>query len=791
MTIGNYYSINEKGHSSADTTVLKVGGEMYDQEGYRVDVTVWFRHRNENLYYIDSGGNLHGPLDQKHSAKLDNVKKSWESFGRRQQSNYSGWTESQRSRSGVRQWDVRSDINHSYNTMDDCRGRTHSETRGRLGAEIDVLLDDLNRMGREETYTASHYRTTMNRQVGGQPIARWSSLQTGLGRDDSSGRYATTLTRRHVKRSKEPVELLIKSPASASVSRVDLLSVENRQDRNVAQPSMHHRITTTTDTSQSQREQRLLDELLETRKELHELKRTCSMMAEDGSRGLTHASTLKVPSSGGSTMHLNRTSGVPIRTVSQTNVQNYSNNLRNNWISEHNLRDVKQPPIYSTYSAHRENMRMKEQNQTRTSSRHLVGGVGEVVHETISLQPIGPGIHDLETPTTPATLPRVIGGRSNSYSGDIASAYRHPKLSPTLPRTSGKIATERRTRHESTSQWRTATEPVYHPPESSLGSIGGASLAAQEGHMNHVADSFDNRSAIYHAQETSGVWLMPNISKEEAQSMLLSREPGTFLIRTSKSRPNFYVLVLRVPASLDGAEPVRSFLIEHSQMRSGRGDSYHLQGFQTEPTYPTLAAFVHDHTTNRGALPVCLRLPNAGTSYAEGYLHSITSSGTKQGARTMINRSGTGDFNCDVLFLGNSDVFPLENAAAVRRAVEQILINAKNPSKGLKKKCEALVSISPEKTLTIVDKTGLRFQKKTIAGNKIRFCGYDPEERVFNCVELRNRGVVDAQIFAIVVKKTRFAMTEHVVYVMCQLDAHQPSSWLVNYINRNVMGQHR
>lgn len=33
-----------------DTQVMKIGGEMFDQEGYRVDVTVWFRHRNEALY---------------------------------------------------------------------------------------------------------------------------------------------------------------------------------------------------------------------------------------------------------------------------------------------------------------------------------------------------------------------------------------------------------------------------------------------------------------------------------------------------------------------------------------------------------------------------------------------------------------------------------------------------------------------------------------------------------------------------------------------------------------------
>ncbi len=30
--------------------VIKVGGEMFDQEGYRVDVTVWFLHRNEALF---------------------------------------------------------------------------------------------------------------------------------------------------------------------------------------------------------------------------------------------------------------------------------------------------------------------------------------------------------------------------------------------------------------------------------------------------------------------------------------------------------------------------------------------------------------------------------------------------------------------------------------------------------------------------------------------------------------------------------------------------------------------
>lgn len=40
------------------------------------------------------------------------------------------------------------------------------------------------------------------------------------------------------------------------------------------------------------REQRLMDELIETRRELQ---RTRSMMSEDGKRGLNYGSTLKVP----------------------------------------------------------------------------------------------------------------------------------------------------------------------------------------------------------------------------------------------------------------------------------------------------------------------------------------------------------------------------------------------------------------------------------------------------------------------------------------------------------------
>ena len=51
-------------------------------------------------------------------------------------------------------------------------------------------------------------------------------------------------------------------------------------------------VTLQVDTRNAEREQRLMDELMETRRELQ---RTRSMMSEDGKRGLNYGSTLKVP----------------------------------------------------------------------------------------------------------------------------------------------------------------------------------------------------------------------------------------------------------------------------------------------------------------------------------------------------------------------------------------------------------------------------------------------------------------------------------------------------------------
>lgn len=66
--------------------------------------------------------------------------------------------------------------------------------------------------------------------------------------------------------------------STSNLTKVDILSVDNRTGRRGS--------------LSADREQRLMDELIETRKELQ---RTRSMISEDGKRGLNYGSTLKVP----------------------------------------------------------------------------------------------------------------------------------------------------------------------------------------------------------------------------------------------------------------------------------------------------------------------------------------------------------------------------------------------------------------------------------------------------------------------------------------------------------------
>ncbi|TGZ62845.1 hypothetical protein CRM22_007212 [Opisthorchis felineus] len=306
------------------TSVIKVGGEVFDRDGYRMDVTVWFRHRNEVLFYLDSGGSVHGPMDQKHSTRLGNISRSGQLIpGSRY---YLGDTGARnrlfrrQSEGGI--WETHSESNF--------RGRTLSESRRPYAFERSA---NERSSFRHYSYSqpSAHYRTTASHHIssGLSPgpmshISRWSSVQGagshGLWRGSSGSRYATTLTRQHIKRQRDPVEMVVKAPPSMGASKVDLVSIENRPMASPQPPYSpnafsysHYETDSNTD-----RIRRLQDELSSTRRELQELKRSCSLTGDQhllsptaGKQNVKSTSTQYLNESSWTTHTLRKNEGMP------------------------------------------------------------------------------------------------------------------------------------------------------------------------------------------------------------------------------------------------------------------------------------------------------------------------------------------------------------------------------------------------------------------------------------------------------------------------------------------------
>ncbi|KAL3320041.1 Tensin 1 [Cichlidogyrus casuarinus] len=120
------------------------------------------------------------------------------------------------------------------------------------------------------------------------------------------------------------------------------------------------------------------------------------------------------------------------------------------------------------------------------------------------------------------------------------------------------------------------------------------------------------------AQDCSQHWYYPDITRDEAITMLRNGKPGSFVIRKSTTFPHSFGLALKVdkltPKMMNRNEDssnelVRHFLIESIMMDDGKTMGVHLKGFSSEPVFPNLASFVYHHSVQQGALPSTLFLP--------------------------------------------------------------------------------------------------------------------------------------------------------------------------------------
>ncbi|CAH8867041.1 unnamed protein product [Trichobilharzia szidati] len=841
-------SLNLRGGSmspsarSYEASVIKVGGEVFDPDGYRMDVTVWFRHRNEALYYVDSGGNVHGPMDQRHTARLGNISRSGHLIPGSRHYLGENWSSERvkRRQSDSNAWDSQSEI-HNQN-VSNFRSRTYSESR-RLNESSDDMYRSSKRTTVSTRYQYSNqqpnhqYKTTASHNISNQHspqpaghISRWSSMQAtgtqGLWRGSSGGRYATTLTRQHIKKHHDPVEMVVRHTPSGGASRIDLVSVDNRQG------SLPH-LPYSVGTGMSEREMKLQDELLNTQRELQQLKRSRSLT---GDQSLSHSTTLKHTLKSGSSQYLNegvwttyslkknegqpcgaRIAVQPHRTASQTNISGPASVSKTAWLSETNLRNssmCKQPPMYSTYSAHKENLRrMQEQRRTaedwQTSNRQLhdsrsVGSRAVLEEmETITLQPIGRGVHDLEPPAgsiarsvranTPTANRSYAPGGWDQQDGfrTIATTNYHRELHASGPQSPYLGAFGPNSHYEATP---IGNRSVVQQSENNWKTTTAFSPAGSLSGTNVVIDGVDGDVAgMRQVVDTSKYWYLPGISRPDVIALLRDKEPGSFVIRNSNTYADSFGLALKIPPSSPRGLPnkddnqsewVRHFLIGTVPMHDGRGNGVHLRGFSSDPTFPSLAAFVHYHINRQGALPCTLRLPTVSnhTVFNQQRM-TVNDHGAYSSETPLPTAVPSSTMTMDMLYLGSVEVDRLENMNAASRGIGKILSLAESYSDGLPKQCEVQIKVIPHEGVTFMEKSRRSLWKKVIKPSNLLWCGMDPENREFNDVELRSKGMYGAKLFALVARKQRFWLHENVVYVFCEVNHNHSAAQLTRYVN--------
>ncbi|CAH8474599.1 unnamed protein product [Heterobilharzia americana] len=133
-------------------------------------------------------------------------------------------------------------------------------------------------------------------------------------------------------------------------------------------------------------------------------------------------------------------------------------------------------------------------------------------------------------------------------------------------------------------------------------------------------------SNMAHVNATARVWYRPKLSREEAISILRQQVPGSFLIRDSTTYKDAFGLAVKVatlpPKVTPKSDDLQSELVRHYLIEAVNTPTkgVRLKGFASEPVFPSLAALINRHTQDALALPCRLILPAIPTTpLPQGY----------------------------------------------------------------------------------------------------------------------------------------------------------------------------
>lgn len=153
---------------------------------------------------------------------------------------------------------------------------------------------------------------------------------------------------------------------------------------------------------------------------------------------------------------------------------------------------------------------------------------------------------------------------------------------------------------------------------------------------------------------------------------LQDRPPGSFIIRDSNSFPNAFGLAVRVAredARPDSIDPVRHFLIESTNK------GVQIKGCLEEPVFSSLAALVYQHSITKISLPIRLTIPSSNDDL------DISNYGSLYSDTNLLKQFYENGAACNVLYFIKEDVESLTGNAAIKKVIDQMIMNSSDRKK--------------------------------------------------------------------------------------------------------------
>ncbi|XP_064370832.1 tensin-1 isoform X2 [Dromaius novaehollandiae] len=395
---------------------------------------------------------------------------------------------------------------------------------------------------------------------------------------------------------------------------------------------------------------------------------------------------------------------------------------------------------------------------------------------TLSRQSSSSGYQPPSTPSFPVSPAYYPGTSTPHSSSPDSAAYRQgsPTLQPALPEKRRMSAGDR---SNSLPNYATINGKMSSPLSSGMSSPSGGSAVT----FSHTLPDFskfsmpdispETRANVKFVQDTSKYWYKPEISREQAITLLKDREPGAFIIRDSHSFRGAYGLAMKVASPPPTVmqqnkkgditnELVRHFLIETSP----RGVK--LKGCPNEPNFGCLSALVYQHSIMPLALPCKLVIPDRDPTEEKKDAASATNSTTD-----LLKQA------CNVLFINSVEMESLTGPQAIAKAVSETLVADPTPTATI-----VHFKVSAQ-GITLTDNQRKLFFRRHYPLNTVTFCDLDAQERKWT----KTDGSGPAKLFGFVARK-QGSTTDNVCHLFAELDPDQPAAAIVNFVSRVMLG---